>query len=49
MTEISARTRNLILILAGMAGVGVVYGYITGAEWLQFVSQMIGGVLKGLV
>lgn len=44
-TDISPRTRNLILILAGMAGVGVVYGYITGAEWLQFV----GGMLKGLV
>lgn len=45
MTEISARVRNLILILAAGAAALMVYGYITGAEWLQFV----GGLVKGLV
>lgn len=45
MTEISARTRNLILILAGMAGVLVAFDYMTGGEWAQFV----GGLVKGLL
>lgn len=45
MTEISARVRNLILILAAGAAALVVFDFITGAEWLQFV----GGLVKGLV
>lgn len=45
MTEISARVRNLILALAGIGALLVAYGYLTGAEWAQFV----GGLVKGLL
>ena len=45
MTEITARVRNLILLLAGMGAVLVAYDLLTGAEWAQFV----GGLVKGLL
>lgn len=45
MTEIRARTRNLILILAGLGAVLVGFDLLTGAEWATFV----GGLVKGLV
>ena len=45
MTEISARTRNLILLLAGMGAALVAFDLLTGAEWATFV----GGLVKGLL
>lgn len=45
MTEISARTRNLIVILAGIAAGLVAFDLMTGGEWATFV----GGLVRGLV
>lgn len=41
----TARVRNLILILAGMAGALVVFDYMTGGEWVQFVGALMAGLL----
>lgn len=45
MTEIGPRTRNLILALAAIGAGLVVYGYLTGAEWAQFVGGLVSGIL----
>lgn len=41
----TARTRNLILLLAGMAGALVVFDYMTGGEWAQFVGGLVGALV----
>ena len=41
----TARTRNLILALAGIAAVLVAFDYLTGAEWAQFVAGVIGALV----
>ena len=40
----TARVRNLILLLAGGAFALVLLGYITGADWLAWVLQLAGAV-----
>ncbi|WP_281177433.1 hypothetical protein [Pseudoxanthomonas dokdonensis] len=40
----TARTRNLILLLSGGALALVLLGYITGADWLAWVLQLAAGL-----
>ncbi len=39
----TARFRNLVLILAAGAFALVLLGYITGADWLAWVGQLLAG------
>lgn len=41
----TARVRNLILLLAGGAFVLVLFDKLTGSEWTSFVAQLLGGLL----
>lgn len=40
----TARTRNLILLLAAGAGALVAFDYLTGSEWAQFVMGLLGAL-----
>lgn len=45
MTEIGPRLRNLALFAIGACTALVVYDYLTGAQWMQFVGGLLGALL----